>query len=224
MRKPEIVETEDGSLTLYQADLGETYHSIHGALTESRRIFIELGLESIAQYPDVLRVLELGFGTGLNSLLTFAHCKKQGIALSYHGVDNYPLDNATTEFLHKGLKGDWNLFRELHEARWNRSADIGRGLSLFKENADIREFKALPEAYDLVYFDAFGPDTQPELWTETVFSRIAEHCSPGAILVTYSSKGSVRRAMESAGFVVEKHPGPPGKREVVRAILKMPEE
>lgn len=210
-------QTEDGSHTLYVEGLDEAYHSSHGAIQESMHVFIKQGLQSLSK-PS-LRILEIGFGTGLNALLTWQFAKASKLLIHYHGVEKYPLSKAeysqlNFESLIQGIPH--GLLNEMHDASWEKSVNISDRFSLFKEKAD---FRAMDPAgnFDLVYFDAFSPDKQPELWSEKVFSIISSKTKKGALLLSYSSKGSVRRTLISCGFSVVKVPGPPGKREMIRA-------
>lgn len=216
----ELRITEDGSHTMYVPDLDEGYHSIHGAIQESMHVFIKQGLRTI-QAADT-RILEIGFGTGLNAILTHAEAALTGQRIHYHGVEKYPL--VTDEYskinfgeIRKDLQQD--LFMAMHRAPWGEAVKIDPGFELFKEASDFRIMEAAGP-FDLVYFDAFDPQKQAYLWTEELFSGIAERVRTGAVLVTYSAKGSVRRALKSSGFDVQKAPGPPGKREMVRAVKR----
>lgn len=210
--------TEDGSHTLYVDKLDESYHSIHGALQESMHVFIEQGLHTLPK-PE-LRILEIGFGTGLNALLTIQFAQEKNLAVHYHAVEKYPLNKAEysqlnfEQFIDGIPKGTLN---QIHTAEWETSLPLSENFTLFKEKADFRSMNP-PANFDLVYFDAFSPDNQPELWSTSVFSCIQKLTRQGAVLVTYTSKGVVRRTLISCGFKVEKLPGPPGKRAMIRAI------
>lgn len=211
-------QTDDGSHTLYVQELDEAYHSTHGAIQESMHVFIKEGLQSLNKAK--LRILETGFGTGLNALLTWKIAEHSKLSIHYHSVEKYPLSKMEYAQLNfETLIGGvpQGLLNEMHEADWERPVQISDRFSLFKEKADFRSMN--PEGnFDLVYFDAFSPDTQPELWSEEVFSIIRNRTEKGAVLVSYSSKGSVRRTLISCGFRVEKVQGPPGKREMIRAL------
>lgn len=215
--KPEIIITEDGSHTLYVRELDEHYHSIFGAATESRHVFINAGL--VAASGNHLEILEMGFGTGLNALLTLAEISSSGKTVSYTGIEKYPLGNEILASLNytsivSGIEE--HQFHQIHNCPWNRRNMISKQFTLLKIRDDICNLD-LRDRFDLVYFDAFSPDKQPELWTGEIFSRIHLSMKPGAILTTYSSKGMVRRNLAEAGFRIEKLPGPPGKREMTRA-------
>ena len=212
--------TEDGSHTLYVPELDEAYHSIHGAIRESMHVFIKHGLRTTTTAD--LRILEIGFGTGLNAILTLSEASQSGQRIYYHAVEKYPLSKSEYQKINfSEVRSDLpqDLFLAMHLAPWGKTAEIGPGFDLYKESTDFRSMEATGP-FDLVYFDAFDPQKQPYLWTEEVFSSIAQSVRQGAVLVTYSAKGSVRRALISSGFEVQKVSGPPGKREMVRAIKR----
>ncbi|MGW8315103.1 MAG: tRNA (5-methylaminomethyl-2-thiouridine)(34)-methyltransferase MnmD [Bacteroidales bacterium] len=213
----EIKITGDGSHTLYVHELDEPYHSIHSSIQESRHVYIEEGYKKVN--IDPIRILECGFGTGLNLLLTLEEATRSGKSIYYHTVEKYPLTPDEYRLLNfeSFLSGipHQSLF-SIHQGPWDQPFMLGDHFTVYKERADFR--KMVPKGpFDLVYFDAFAPDKQPELWNEAVFSRIYKVLNPGAILVTYTSKGAVRRTLTSCGYSIEKVPGPPGKREMIRA-------
>ncbi len=216
-----IVLSEDGSNTIYVPGLKEHYHSTHGALQESQYIFIEKGLSFISRKE--LSILEIGFGTGLNSLLSLIYSIEKEIRIDYTGIEKYPLVEEEWSALNFskviGTNENRNqeIFRSLHTAPWGLKTQLNSGYSLTKIKMDVKDL-LLPETYDLVYFDAFAPNVQPELWTIEVFSKIYTAMNKNALLLTYSSKGSVRRTLENCGFRTDRLPGPPGKREIMRAI------
>jgi tRNA U34 5-methylaminomethyl-2-thiouridine-forming methyltransferase MnmC len=210
--------TEDGSHTLYLKSLDEPYHSMHGAIQESRHVFINQGFKQI--HKDRLRILEIGMGTGLNMLLTYMESEKAGIHVLYHAVEKFPLSpseyaNLNYETLLEDFQG--GVLQKIHDTPWDRQVDLSEKFSLYKELSDFRSMHPAGP-FDLVYFDAFAPDKQPDLWSPKVFATIAGLTNPGAVLVTYSSKGIVRRALKDCSFQVLKVAGPPGKREMIRAI------
>lgn len=192
---------------------------MHGAIRESQHIFIAAGLNFIKKKK--ISVLEVGFGTGLNALLTLINSENDSSEILFEAVELHPLDSVCVSSLNYlsvlNVEHLRDKFLQMHSAEWNAPTKISENFHLKKTRGDIREV-ALPSKYDLIYFDAFDPVAQPLLWTEEVFSKIFQCTNPGGILVTYSSKGSVRRAMESAGYSVEKLAGPHGKREIVRAV------
>lgn len=206
--------TADGSATLFVPELDEHYHSMKGAQTESQHIFIDLGLNaSIATRP---RVLEIGFGTGLNALLTLEAAEENRKKVHYTGIELYPLP---WEVVKQLGYSDSPFFESLHSAPWEEESVISPYFALQKVQADFT--KELPEVFqqhfDLVYFDAFAPEKQPEMWSQELFNQLYVQMNSGGILTTYCAKGVVRRMLQAAGFIVERLPGPPdGKREVLR--------
>ena len=219
--KRTLIITEDGSHTVAIPDLNLTFHSRYGAIRESRHVFIEAGLNHAkATFPDdPLSILEIGFGTGLNAFLTAIEAIAYTQPIRYSAIDAYPLEMATTAALnYPDRLGYEGLFNRIQLSPWNASGIIHETFGLHKQATDLLDFSC-KEKFHLIYFDAFAPEAQPELWTEEVFRKLGACMYPGGILVTYSSKGSVRRAMKAAGWLVEKLPGPPGKWEIVRAIM-----
>lgn len=213
------VLTRDGSSTLYVERFDEHYHSIHGALQESMHVFIRNGLEYKLQTHSSISVLEVGFGTGLNALLTYLY--SQHAHVHYTGIEAYPLSSDQLAWLNypsmleqEGVK---EAFYQLHQLSWNEKHQIDFRFEFTKYEILLQDYQPA-QLFDLIYFDAFAPDSQPELWTLDIFRQMFRNCEHDGILVTYSAKGNVRRAMISAGFQVEKLPGPPGKREMIRAV------
>lgn len=206
-----LIMTGDGSHTV-EGEGGVTYRSRFGALQESQHIFIGAGLRTIGASP--VRVFEMGFGTGLNALLTLLESRP----VRYETVETEPLEWARDlNFCEVLGRPDCRpVFERLHTAEWESPVEITPGSQLFKSRQDIRGYM-LREPADLVYYDAFDPVVQPELWTEELFRGLYAQLAPGAILVTYCCKGTVRRVLQAAGFETEKLPGPPGKREFLRA-------
>lgn len=212
-----LVLTHDGSHTIYNDELNQHYHSVQGALQESVRVFVELGLAYIAQRQSKLSVLEMGFGTGLNALLTWQFAARNGLEIGYTSLEKFPIGlEEATQLNYDAVVGFEGL-RVLHEAPWGQMVVLADVFGLRKVQSDLLEFETT-EVYDLVYFDAFAPNIQPELWSVEVFERIAQWQPVGGVLSTYSSKGSVRRNLMAAGYEVQKHSGPGRKREVIRAI------
>jgi len=218
--KREIIQTEDGSHTLFVPELNENYHSIHGARQEAEHIFIKEALQYASQLKTHLNVLEIGFGTGLNAYLTLLFAQKHDIHIRYFGIEKYPIEEKEYSLLNYAENDGWfySYFLKLHQTVWGNEARIHNFFSLKKEQVDFREMQLPTDFFDVVYFDAFGPDVQADLWSEEVFRIIYQSMKSGGVLTTYSVKGVVRRAMKSVGFKVEKIPGPPGKREMSRAI------
>ncbi|MFZ2340364.1 MAG: tRNA (5-methylaminomethyl-2-thiouridine)(34)-methyltransferase MnmD [Bacteroidales bacterium] len=214
----EIILTEDGSHTLFVPELSEHYHSIHGAVQESQFIFINSGLKYTNLSP--VRIFEAGFGTGLNAYLTAIESSAANRKIYYTTIEKYPLPAEITGRLnYSGLfpGAEAGLFSNIHSCPWNTPVNLNDTFTLTKIEGDLT--KAAPEGqYELIYFDAFGPDKQPEMWTNEVFEKIAAITGTGGVFVTYSAKGSVQRSLKKAGFEVTLLPGPPGKRQIIRAV------
>ncbi len=220
--KREVVITGDGSSTIHLPEWDEQYHSKHGAIQEAYHVFIKHGLQHVYDLGNTkkIAILEIGFGTGFNAFITLLEADKLKLSIDYFGVEAYPVAKDEIEQLNypKQLQAskDEEFFKKLHAVSWNESHEISNYFSLTKQNRFFSEIndKAL---YNLIYFDAFGARVQPELWTEKIFQKMFDALIDGGVLVTYAAKGSVRRAMQAVGFTVEKLPGPPGKREMLRA-------
>lgn len=212
---PTIEPTADGSQTLRHPLLGETYHSVNGAAAESEHVFIRAGFGACSR-PHV-RILEAGFGSGLNALLTAQAAGRTGQTVEYTAVELYPVAPDTVARM--SLATD-PLFLALHSAAWGETCRITDRFALRKVEGDLADTR-FDTTFDVVYFDAFAPDSQPELWTPELFGRIFEAVEPGGILVTYSAKGDVKRALRQAGFEVSRLPGAPGKRHMLRAEKPM---
>lgn len=215
--KHELRLSKDGSHTFYLPEINEHYHSSFGAITESETVFIRNGLKHVRK--SEIKILEIGFGTGLNALLSLVEASNKKQQIFYTGIDtrffgieeikqlNYPALLYVPE----------DLFLNLHRAETGEETRINKYFCIDKKLQDIRTFTT-GEKFDLVYFDAFAPDKVPELWNEEVFVRLADCMTKNSVLCTYSSKGSVKRALRSAGFSVQRLAGPPGKRHVLRAV------
>jgi len=216
-----IVQTADGSDTLFVSGLNVHYHSIFGAIRESQHIFIEYGLNAVELKEGAVSVFEVGFGTGLNVLLTDLTAKTQRRKVRYTAIELFPLKKEIWERLNYPslLAGEDAIvcFEKIHEAPWGVPVKIDDRFILTKIRTDIRKPIQMEEDFHIIYFDAFDPDIQPDLWSKEVFQNMNHLLKPGGILVTYSCKGEVKRNLRSAGFVIEKLPGPLGKREILRA-------
>ena len=219
--KRKIIVTADGSTTIHLPDWDEQYHSKHGAIQEAFHVFIKNGLSLFSNTK--IRILEIGFGTGLNSFITFLEAPKLNLAIDYVGVEAYPIGEEEIRQLNyvKTLKADEfrNVFDEMHHQEWDFKNKFSAMFYLTKRKQFFNEIDDR-NTFDLIYFDAFGARVQPELWTEVLFKKMYTALKSGGVLVTYSAKGSVRRAMQSVGFAVERLAGPPGKREMLRATKK----
>lgn len=216
-----VMQTADGSPTITIPAMGVSYHSRYGAVQESMHVFIAAGYQQFTGKPAGINMLEMGFGTGLNALLTLGQAVATGKPTYYHALELYPLQSEEYADLgYAGLAGTGAPgidLQDLHKAAWETDVPVTPHFTLHKSRVSVLGFSPLRQ-YDLVYYDAFAPGAQPELWTVDVFSRLFTMMAGGGRLVTYCSKGDVRRAMLAAGFIVEKLPGPKGKREMLRAI------
>ncbi|WP_339647426.1 tRNA (5-methylaminomethyl-2-thiouridine)(34)-methyltransferase MnmD [uncultured Salegentibacter sp.] len=220
-----IIKTGDGSVTIHLSEWDEQYHSKHGAIQEARHVFIKMGLEYWVGLNKEKNpaILEIGFGTGLNAFITFLEAQKLQLKIDYTGVEAYPVSTSEIKALNYAemlsAENQIETFQRMHEIPWNNKVDISENFQLEKQQKRFEEIEDINK-YNLVFFDAFGARVQPELWTEDIFARMFAAMKSNSVLVTYSAKGSVRRAMQTAGFIVERLPGPPGKREMLRALKK----
>ncbi|WP_228235371.1 tRNA (5-methylaminomethyl-2-thiouridine)(34)-methyltransferase MnmD [Allomuricauda sp. M10] len=216
--KRKIIVTGDGSKTIQIEDWDEQYHSKHGAIQEAYHVFIEHGLRLFQN--DEIHILEIGLGTGLNALITLLEAPKQHLKIRYVGVEAYPVTMEEVEHLdycHQlNATSSEKLFQLMHQSNWEEVVPVTDSFHLLKQKKDFREIKE-QNLFNLIYFDAFGARVQPDLWTEDIFQIMHDAMAKRGILVTYAAKGSVRRAMQAVGFTVERLPGPPGKREMLRA-------
>lgn len=217
--KRHIEVTADGSTTLRVEAWNEPYHSMHGAIRESLHVFIKNGLYLCNKKE--LRILEIGFGTGLNALLSLMEAENRQNAIRYTGIEAFPLTAQEIDQLNYlqqlNAPAYRDVFNRMHACPWETENQLTPSFTLIKNQCDILLFSAEMQ-FDLIYFDAFGAGVQPELWTEAVFNQMYRALDDGGILVTYAARGSVRRAMQAVGFRVERLPGPPGKREMLRAL------
>lgn len=215
---PGIYTTADGSHSVISEQFKESYHSRNGALKESLHVFIEAGLKSSPQ-KSPLSIIEIGLGTGLNAWLTLLEANQAGLDIQYVGLEPYPLAQAVVETLnyptiHK-TKDYQEAFHQIHRIDWEVAVPLSDHFSITKVKSTLEDY--IPDGqFDLCYYDAFAPNAQPELWTETIFKKIYDMLAPGGILVTYCAKGTVKRGLKAIGFEVETLPGPPGKREMTR--------
>lgn len=215
----EVVLTADGSSTLLDRDKQVTYHSIHGAVQESVHVFIRNGLEQL-QIQNEIQVLEMGFGTGLNALLTWNFAQSYHKKIEYTTFEKFPLEADLVQQLHFATADDEaDKLLQLHQSSWGLAIRLSEYFSLTKLNDDFLNC-AFQNRFHLVYYDAFAPSAQPELWTPAVFKLIYNALDHNGMLVTYCAKGQVKRDLKSLGFSVETLSGPPGKREMIRAVKK----
>jgi tRNA U34 5-methylaminomethyl-2-thiouridine-forming methyltransferase MnmC len=216
----ELRMTDDGSHTLYVPALDEHYHSHFGALTESKHIFINAGLASLKSKK--VSILEIGFGTGLNALLTAMYAEDNKVTIHYVTLEKYPLDSSLLSRLNYPIitgTADRELFESIHNAPWEKPVNLTPWFTLEKRLTDLTSM-SVEGLYDLVYFDAFGPGKQPEMWSREVMQKIAAITHLESVFVTYSAKGDLKRILRALGFEVALLPGPPGKRVITRAVKK----
>jgi tRNA U34 5-methylaminomethyl-2-thiouridine-forming methyltransferase MnmC len=240
----QIIQTADGSNTIYNALVGENYHSKHGALQESRHVFVNSGLQYFLDEPlrktgsevevspltsggdlegparTMVSILEVGFGTGLNFLLSADLCDQKHINLNYTGIEAYPL---TKEMIGQTGYGQyvstelWQQFIEQYANALSREISISPNCKLQIANCQLLQFQSAQQ-YDIIYFDAFAAAYQPEMWDETAIGHTIQYLKPGGVFVTYAITGNLKRAVKALGCKVEKAPGAPGKREMLRAV------
>jgi tRNA U34 5-methylaminomethyl-2-thiouridine-forming methyltransferase MnmC len=219
----QLIITADGSHSIYVRELDEQYHSKHGAIQESKHVFINAGLKKAIEDNKNLgeiNILEIGLGTGLNALLTFIETQNTAIKINYTAIEAFPVSIDFVEQLNYSelLCSDFskNILNEIHTCVWEQSVELSPHF-IFHKMENTLQKTILKNNYNLVYFDAFGPRVQLEMWTEDVFEKIYQAMLPKGILVTYCAKGEVKRTLKKVGFVVESLPGPPGKREMTKA-------
>jgi len=214
-----IITTADGSHSMRSQKFGEAYHSVHGAIQEAQTVFIEAALHQKAHLDEVA-ILEIGFGTGLNAFMTFLAAHQLNIDVNYLGVEAYPIDVATAEQLnyHQQLnaQADQATFLKMHQNA-NEPLYLSEDFTFCKRTCLFQELD-FDDAFDLIYFDAFAPSAQAELWKQPFLEKMYQALRPEGILTTYCAQGAFKRALKAVGFVVEPLPGPKGKREMTRAI------
>ncbi len=215
----QVILTKDGSHTIYLPELNESYHSMYGAVQESVHVFIDAGFNSCRKH--VLNIFEMGFGTGLNAILTWLECKRQGRKVIYRTLEMHPVKYEIIKMLNyeEVLELDEEgrlIFRQMHKAPWGMDTVMDDQFLLSKIHGSIVEHD-FQSKFDLIYFDAFSPERQPDIWNEAIFAKLFRVMNKGAILTTYCAKGKVQRTLRQIGFQIEMLPGPPGKREMIRA-------
>lgn len=224
MSKIELITTGDGSHSLLNTALDETYHSRHGALQESKYVFIKQGLDFYYENTKskIISIFEVGFGTGLNAWLTLQRAQELNVNITYTSVETFPLPSSVWPSLNYASGSQFeNDFLKLHKAAWNKAEVITPFFTLHKTEKSLQDFDAAGMQFDIVYFDAFAPNKQPELWEASILGGVAEMLSSDGVFVTYCAKGQLKRDLKSFGLEVESLAGPPGKREMVRASRKM---
>lgn len=217
---PILFTTEDGSHSLLNEELNETYHSRHGAIQESRHVFVEQGLEFFVAQKDPQRmsILEIGFGTGLNTLLTLTRILHTEMQVHYTALETNPLGEPIWSALNYGNALQvTSHFTALHRCGWGTTQKLETNFQLLKKNMSLEEITLAPLNYDLVYYDAFAPNKQPELWTKSILGKVVDAMAEGGVFVTYCAKGQLKRDLKTLGLCVESLPGPPGKKEMTRA-------
>jgi len=221
MFKREILTTQDGSTTIYLSDWNESYHSKHGAIQEAYHVFINSGLSLFEKKS--IAILEIGFGTGLNAFITFLEAEKRNQNIDYVGVEAYPV--AIDEAIQMNYVSELNaldkkvIFDKMHQSSWNEQHILSQRFTLTKRKQFFQDISDT-NRFDLIYFDAFGFRVQPELWSYEIFKKMTTALKSDGVLVTYACRSSIKKAMLECGFVVEKLPGAPGKREMLRATKK----
>lgn len=219
----QLLKTSDGSHTIRHLELNETYHSIHGAVQESKHVFIQNGLHFYIEKhkPSCLKILEVGFGTGLNAFLTMIDEKSHGISIMYDAVEAFPLPGEMAielnypDFVETSNAA--SIFSALHKAAWNETSSMSTDFTLRKMHNSVQATMLEKSTYDIVYFDAFAPKTQPDMWSASVLSNVIWAIKTGGVLVTYCASGQFKRDLKSLQVEIEVLPGPPGKKEMVRA-------
>ncbi len=220
MNTIKIIQTEDGSQSLLNEEMNETYHSRHGAVQESNYVFIEKGLNFLAaSYKmPLISILEVGFGTGLNAWLTLQWAKEQQTKIRYQTLETFPLPKEIWQMLnYHSNQEEAGEFQKLHQVAWDEWTEINQFFNLYKINQSLQSVSLAPLGYDLIFFDAFAPGKQPEMWEQPILEKVVIAMKPGAVFVTYCAKGQLKRDLKFLGLKVESLPGPPGKREMVRA-------
>ena len=217
--KREVIETGDGSKTIRIIDLDENYHSTHGALQEAEHVFIKNGLLEFINKSQI-SIFEMGFGTGLNAFLSAIKANDLKLKIQYTGIEAFPVSiDELNQLGYNDIAGKSNseLYNKLHETLWGEMNEISEWFSLRKINNQLQLINFDNESFDIVYYDAFGPRAQEEMWSIELFQKMYDSIKDGGFLVTYCAKGQVKRNMKAVGFEVEPLPGPPGKREMTRA-------
>ncbi|MBT3261821.1 tRNA (5-methylaminomethyl-2-thiouridine)(34)-methyltransferase MnmD [bacterium] len=217
MSNLELYITNDGSHTLINTDLRESYHSIYGAVQESQHVYIDNGLAAI--HKNEITILEIGFGTGLNAYLSLAFARESKVKLNYFAIEKFPLPMDIVQKLNypQILNLAPSDFLALHKNIWQQQIILDEFFNITKYPIGVEDFET-NKKFDLVYFDAFAPNIQPDIWLESIFYKIAALLNPGGTLITYCAKGIVKRTLKKCGFQIESLPGPIGKREITRAV------
>lgn len=218
-----IITTKDNSKTLLISEMNETYHSTHGALTEALHIFIENGIKQFSKNNSPISIFEMGFGTGLNAILTYRFALKNNTSINYTTVEKYPVNsNEINTLNYKQLLNLTNkeneIYTKMHTLEPLRAHQLNKTFSFTSIYNDIKETKLKPNTFNLIYFDAFAPQHQPHLWEENILKKMHLALKPNGFLITYCAQGKFKRTLKAIGFKVEALDGPPGKREITKAI------
>lgn len=216
-----IIITQDGSSSISMEEWGESYHSVYGAVQEAKHVYLQNGLDRLKGKQNI-SILEMGFGTGLNTFLTYLQSKQDKQNITYHSIEAFPLNQKEVEVLnYTDLSediSDKQAFDYLHQGPWLQEYMVSDHFKLLKMHNTFEDQELAPEFYDLIYFDAFGYPYQPELWSQDIFEKMYLCIKPGGVLATYACRGVIKRNMQGAGFTVKTYPGPPGKREIIVAF------
>jgi tRNA U34 5-methylaminomethyl-2-thiouridine-forming methyltransferase MnmC len=216
--------TDDGSMTLFSTTFQEIYHSRRGAIQESKHVFIEAGLKFVATQHKEIKILEVGFGTGLNAFLTALYAQENQLKVNYTGLEPIPITTEIWQKLNYSSCLELNekeneIFEKLHTSQWNRIEEINAHFFIKKIESKLEDYST-ENKFDLIYFDAFAPSKQSELWELSIFEKLSQMLNSQGVLVTYCAKGDLKRNLKSVGFKVESLQGPVGKREMTRAIIQ----
>ncbi len=213
-----LYPTKTGENTLYLPEMDETYHSREGVLSEAMHVFIEQGFNRMLQLPTI-NIFEVGFGTGLNALVTAAEVEKTDKKVLYTSIEAYPVPAALAKELNYGaLINQEPLYAKLHAAAWNKMEKITENFELHKDENSLLKIELPSKTFDVIYFDAFAPKKQPEMWQKTIFEKLYNSLKNGGVLTTYSAAGQLKRDLKSVGFTIENPPGANGKREMTVAV------
>lgn len=220
MAEPIIITTEDGSHSLLNRELNETYHSRHGAMQESRHVFIANGLDYLSGIltGQPIRILEVGFGTGLNTWLTWQWANEHQRSVELFTIESLPLPEHIWKQLNYAGADDQIMFDQLHRAEWNTRVELGPHFTLTKRGAPLQSVRLETGRFDLVYYDAFAPSKQPDMWEPAILEKVVNAMDSSGVFVTYCAKGQLKRDLRAFGLTVETLPGPPGKKEMIRAV------
>ncbi|MEQ8625794.1 MAG: tRNA (5-methylaminomethyl-2-thiouridine)(34)-methyltransferase MnmD [Vicingaceae bacterium] len=219
--KKELVTTSDGSHSVFLPEMDEHYHSMHGAIAESEHVYIKNGLLAAAKQKKSIQVFEVGLGTGLNVLTTYKSALANQLKVIMDSIEAYPLDWEEVKSLNfrQQLDIEKSIYKQIHQSDWDAEVELSPQLTLHKYHDKLQHFDLAENSYDVIYFDAFAPEKQEEMWSEAIFKKLYTALKPGGILVTYCVKGEIRRRLQDIGLKVEKLKGPEGgKREIMRAV------